>query len=103
GEWESFRAHTGRTRPPVEAARAAYLAIGRGGGKSLMASLRAVYQACFVHYPALAPGDRATIGVIAEGRAQARICMRFIRAVRHETPCLEGLIERETESSIDLT
>ena len=51
----------------------------------------------------LAPGERATIMVIAVDRKQARTIFRYIRALLTRVPMLAELIERETEDSFDLS
>jgi len=69
-----YRAHTGRQRAPETAAREAWVIVGRRGGKSLIAALVAVFCACFRDYTKhLAPGERATVAVIAADRPQARV------------------------------
>jgi hypothetical protein len=52
--------------------------------------------------PHLAPGERATVLVIACDRRQARVIFRYIRALLTEVPMLTRLIERETMDSFDL-
>ena len=66
----------GRLQPFTEAA----VIVGRRGGKSRILALIAVYLACFRDYaPYLAPGEVATIGVLAvdkgrRGRSSA-LCL----------------------------
>lgn len=93
---------TGRTSPPTRAAREAHLIVGRRGGKSFVLALVAVFVACFVdHRSQLAPGERGTIMVIARDRMQARIILRYIRALLR-VPMLARMIERETAEGFDL-
>src|SRR5580693_9325589 len=73
-----YQARTGRTAAPTEPFKEAALVVGRRGGKSRILSLVAVYLACFRAYDAfLAPGEVATIAIIATDRKQARSIFRF--------------------------
>ena len=66
-------------------------ALSRQGGRA------------FKDYAAyLAPGERATIMVIAADRRQARVIMRYVKALL-EIPALAELLEGETAESVDLS
>ncbi len=68
-----YQAHTGRVEPPTVPFKEAALIVGRRGGKSRVLALAATYLATFRDYePFLAPGEVATIAVIASDRRQAR-------------------------------
>ena len=98
----TYRKHTGRQDRPTQPAREAWMVIGRRGGKSRFMALVAVYLAVFRSYaPYLAPGERATIAVVAADRRQARVCMRYITALL-KIPALADLIERETADGFEL-
>ena len=65
---------TGRVEAPAAPAREAALICGRRAGKSRIIATTAVYLAAFIDWtPYLAPGERATISVIAADRKQARL------------------------------
>ncbi len=82
---ELFRAHTGRAEPPRGPFKEAALIVGRRGGKSRVLALIAVYLACFRDYaPHLAPGEVATIAVLAADRKQARTVFRYARGLLRE-------------------
>jgi hypothetical protein len=99
-----YRRCTGRTTPPTEPAKEAWLICGRRAGKSFILALCAVFLACFQDWnPYLAPGERATIMIIASNRQQARTIIRYIRAFLIKVPMLAELIERKTVDSFDLT
>lgn len=99
-----YERHTGRTKVPTTQAREAWLVVGRRGGKSFIVALVAVFLACFRDYQRyLAPGERATIMVLAADRKQARVVMRFIRAFLQDVPMLARMTERSGVESIDLT
>jgi hypothetical protein len=98
-----FRACTGRADPPIEPSSEAWLVCGRRAGKSFVLALCAVFLACFrEHRPHLAPGERATIMVIATDRRQARVIFRYVSALLARVPMLAQMIERETQSGFDL-
>ena len=49
--------------------------------------------------PLLVPGERATIVVIAADRKQARIILRYIKALLSQVPMLAAMIARETRKA----
>ena len=75
---------------------------GRRAGKCFMMALCAVYLAAFRDYRRhLAPGERGTVMLIATDRRQARVVLRYIRALL-KVPMLARAVERETAQSFDL-
>lgn len=79
-----------------------WLCIGRRAGKSRIAALLAVYEACFInHAQHLAPGERSTVLVIAADRKQARSVMRYIRGLL-DSPMLKRLVISDQAESIEL-
>lgn len=103
GQEEIFRDCTGRTTPPSGPFTEGWMICGRRGGKSFMMALIAVYLAAFRSYAQyLAPGERATILIIATDRRQARTIFRYVRALLTEVPALAALVERETAEEFDL-
>jgi hypothetical protein len=101
---ETFQRCTGRSSPPTKPASEAWLCCGRRSGKSFCLALIAVFLSCFHDYRKhLAPGERATVMVIARDRAQARVILRYIRALLTEVPMLARLISREVTEGFDLT
>jgi hypothetical protein len=104
GQLATFQRHTGRTTPPAEQVREAWLVCGRRSGKSFMLALCAVYLACFHDYRRfLQPGERGVIMIIARDRRQARTIFNYIRALLHEVPMLARMVERDTADTFDLT
>ncbi len=103
GGAEIYRECTGRREPPTRPFSEAWLVCGRRAGKSFVLALCAVYLACFRDYQQyLAPGERATILIIATDRKQARVILRYIAALLREIPLLNAMIERQTAESFDL-
>lgn len=102
-EATTFRACTGRSEAPEAACNEAWLICGRRAGKSFVLALIAVFLACFRDYRQhLAPGERATILIIATDRRQARTIFRYIRGLLTEVPMLTRMVERETADEFDL-
>jgi hypothetical protein len=98
-----YRLRTGRTAPPDAPFKEAELIVGRRGGKSRILSLVAVYLATFRDYERyLAPGEVATVAVIASDRRQARSIFRFTIGLLREVKLLEPLIEDDSTEVITL-
>lgn len=98
-----YQAHTGRTEPPAVPFKEAALVIGRRGGKSRVLALIAVFLATFRDYEAhLAPGEVATIAVIAADRRQARSIFRFALGLLKAVPLLSVMVHDETADTITL-
>ena len=98
-----YQAHTGRTAPPTAAFKEAALVIGRRGGKSRVLALIAVFLATFRDYEAhLAPGEVATIAVIAADRRQARSIFRFALGLLKAVPLLSVMVRDENADTITL-
>jgi len=98
-----YRQHTGRQTSPTEQAREAWVIAGRRAGKSRIAALLAVFVACFRNYKALlAPGEKATVAVIAADRQQARAVFRYITGLLDAVPMLCALVVRRTASAVEL-
>ncbi len=102
-ELDTFKALTGRQSAPQGAFEELWLAIGRRGGKSHASALLAVYLAAFHDYRAkLAPGEVATVMVIAADRKQARAVMRYTSGLVNENPMLRRMVTRENSEQIEL-
>ena len=102
-ELDTFKALTGRAETPQGAFLELWLAIGRRGGKSHAAAFLAVYLAAFQDYRAkLAPGEVATVMVIAADRKQARAVMRYTSGLVNENPMLRRMVLRENSEQIEL-
>lgn len=98
-----FQSITGRTETPQEAHDELWLVVGRRGGKSHASALVAAYEAAFKdHRDRLAPGEVATVMLIAGDRPQARTLLRYVRGM-FQHPMLRPMVERETESGIELS
>lgn len=100
----TYRAATGRHSLPEAPFSEAALIVGRRGGKSRILALIAVCLACFRDYtPYLAPGEVATIAVLAANRQQARSIFRYVSGLLKAVPLFAPMIAEETAESITLT
>lgn len=98
-----YRMLTSRSDAPQVAFNELWLAMGRRGGKTQGGGLLAVYHAPFMDYRAkLAPGEIATVLLIAADRAQARSAMRYVKGLC-EHPMIAPMVKRETETTIEFT
>jgi hypothetical protein len=98
-----FQACTGRTAWPTTVSNESALIVGRRGGKSRTLALIAVYLATMKDYAAyLAPGEVATIAILAADRSQARVIFRFVIGLLKAIPLIEPLIERNDTEQIVL-
>ncbi|SNT38102.1 hypothetical protein [Tropicimonas sediminicola] len=102
-EAKTVQAITGRESVPQSAFRELWLAVGRRGGKSYAAALVAVYEAAFRdHRAKLAPGEWATVMLLAADRQQARTLLRYVRGM-FDHPMLRPMVSRETSDGLELT
>jgi hypothetical protein len=99
----TYQARTGRQTAPTRPFREAWVAAGVRSGKSFVASLIAVYLACFRDYdPFLARGERAMVLVLAADRSQAQVVLRYVKGFISSVPLLARLVQAERAESIDL-
>ena len=78
--------------------------VGRRGGKSRALATIAVFLATFRDYAQfLAPGEVATVAVLAANRAQARTIFRYIIGLLRDIPLLSSMVVGETDEAIELS
>jgi hypothetical protein len=95
---------TALPQPPEAASEELWLVMGRRGGKSQVAALLAVYEACFNdHQSQLSPGEVAAVMVLAADRNQAKVVFRYISGLLNENPMIKRLILREDREAIELS
>ncbi len=98
-----FKDCTGFEYTPGEKVRESFVIAGRRSGKSYTSALIAVFLACFKDWTAyLSPGEKGWVFIIAVDKAQAGIIKAYISGIFHGVKCLKGMIERETQETIDL-
>ena len=99
----AFKALSGRTGAPTEAAREFWAVVGRRGGKSRsMAVLAAWLAACKDYRGILAPGERGQLQVLSATRDQAGNLFNFIVGIFEESRALRGLVESKTADTLCL-
>ena len=99
----TYSMHTGRTAPPAQPFKEAALICGRRAGKSRIMALVGVYTAAFHDFgPHLAPGEIATVAILASDRKQARTIFRYARGLLRAVPMLAEKIAEETGERIAL-
>jgi hypothetical protein len=74
-----FQRHTKRTTPPPAPVAEAWMAIGRGGGKTRNSALHAVYRAITFDISTVDPGEDVVIPLLASDRRQARQALKYVR------------------------
>lgn len=97
-----FHEIAGGRQPPSEPVQEAFLICGRRGGKSFIAALIAVYLATMRDYrPFLAPGEVATVGLLAVDKKQARSLLRYVRG-HFDRPLFRNMVVRENPEGLEL-
>jgi hypothetical protein len=82
---------TGRAAPPAERARETWAICGRRGGKTRIKSTVAARLAAFEDWQGnLAPGEVASVLLVAKDRRQAAVAFRYLRSLFTEHPVLCG-------------
>ncbi|HXO84092.1 MAG TPA: hypothetical protein VN803_01055 [Gemmatimonadales bacterium] len=97
-----FEKQTGRKLPPAKPVTEAWLIVGRRGGKSRNDALAAMYAGVRRDYrKVLAPGERATVPIIATDRRQARTVMRYLKGLA-VLPAFKPFVARVLTESVEL-
>jgi hypothetical protein len=100
----AYRECTGRAVAPTQPAREAWAICGRRAGKTRIMATVAAWLGCFVDWrPYLAPGEKATIQIIAADRRQSRVALRYLRSLITQHPLLKQLVQREGVDEIALS
>lgn len=95
-----YQACTGRSDVPTEPFSEAWLICGRRAGKSRILALVATYLAIFKDWkPYLAPGERGTILILATEKRQAKVILRYTRALIESVPALAQMVARRPSLS----
>jgi len=94
---------TGRTDFGTGSYRESYVISGRRSGKSRLASLQAVYAACFIDYrDVLVSGERGVVMVLSTDRRQCQVILRYVLAFLESVPLLKQKIVSVLKESIVL-
>ncbi len=101
---ELFQRCTGRQRLPTAPVVEAYAIVGRRGGKSRLAAALAVEAAVLRDWrPHLAPGEWATIAIVASDRPQSRNVLQYVEGLVDACPPLAAQVVRRSAESIEFT
>ena len=100
-----FTTMTGRDVEPLERVDELWGVVGRRGGKTrAFATLGAYLATCFDWSPALAPGERGVLPILAATQHQAGRAFQHLRGVLAHSPRLSELVDGEpTADTIRLT
>jgi hypothetical protein len=98
-----FTQLTQRDHEPCQRVEEFVGVIGRRGGKSRAISVLATYIAALCAHPALVPGERGIVLIIAPDKKQAKIVLDYIEAAFRTSPILRQLIEARIASVLRLT
>jgi hypothetical protein len=96
-----FQRHTEREKPPEAPVSEAWMAVGRGGGKSRISGLVGAFMALRFDVARLAPGELAIVPVIAVDRKQARAVFGYQRAL-FEMPEFGPYLSRPLKEALEL-
>jgi hypothetical protein len=90
----AFKALSGRSGAPTEAAREFWGIVGRRGGKSRSTAVLASWlAACKDYRGILGPGERGQLQVLSATRDQAGNLFNFIVGIFEASRALRGLVE----------
>jgi hypothetical protein len=99
-----FQRCTGRQTPPAVPPREVWMPVGRRGGKDRFVSLVAAALGCLRDWSAvLAPGEAASIVIVAVDRSQARITFKYLEALIATVPALSAMFVRRTREVLELS
>jgi hypothetical protein len=98
-----FKQLTGREREPGKRVEEFVGVVGRRGGKSRAISVLATYIAALSEHPALVPGERGVLLIIAPDQKQADVVLDYIVANFEDSPILKQLIDRRAARELRLT
>ncbi|HEV2161186.1 MAG TPA: hypothetical protein VGR52_02970 [Stellaceae bacterium] len=88
--------------PPEHPVKELWCIVGRRGGKDAVASAIATTAAFEDYSRYLRPGERASVLCLAVDRDQARILLRYIRGYFATNTLFHDMVERETDSGLEL-
>jgi hypothetical protein len=100
-ELKLFRSVADRD-PPRARVRELWIIAGRRAGKDSVASAMAAF-ASLQPYSGLRPGETPAVMCLANDRQQAKIVLRYVRGYFEQVESLQGIVERETSDSLELS
>lgn len=96
-----FRRHTGRETPPEDPVDELWMPVGRRGGKTHNAAAAGLFVGISFDASTLSKGETAVVMIIAADRRQARVCLRYLKALA-KLPRFSSFVHRELKESIEL-
>lgn len=96
-----FRRHTERETPPTRAVGEAVMPVGRRGGKTRVAAVKAAHRGIIFDPARLAPGETAVVMILAPDRRQSRQCLGYLRGI-FELEEFKPYVGRVLKESIEL-
>jgi hypothetical protein len=97
-----FFRFTGRTKVPDSPFDECWIAVGRGGGKSLLAAMICTYIAVYGEHGELTMGESAVCLLLAADKAQSQVCLRYVFSFFDVVPALKKLELSRTQESLTL-
>lgn len=92
---------TGRTVLPSEPPREVFIGAGRRSGKSRFTSLVGAWLAATDYSARLAPGEQATIGLVAPDRRQAKLLFNYTAGIVRGSNLLKEELAGETQDTLE--
>jgi hypothetical protein len=98
-----FQSIAGGRDIPKEKVKELWIIAGRRAGKDSVASLICAYSAAlFDQQHKLRPGEKCVCLQLAVDRAQAQICLGYIKSFFATIPALKGLVTKELQDGLEL-
>ena len=99
----AFTRLTGREREPLKRVEEFAVIAGRRGGKSLAASVLAVYLATMIEHRSLRRGEVGTVLCISPDVRQSRVVRNYAQGILEASAILAPMVSSSTADSITLT
>jgi hypothetical protein len=98
-----FQQLTQREREPLQRIEEFIGVVGRRGGKSRAISVIASYPAALCQHPALVPGERGVVLIVAADQRQAQIVLDYVEANFASSHILKQLVAGRTQRALRLS
>ena len=98
-----FQSVAGERSPPTSKVKTLAIISGRRSGKDFVASgVAAAMAASFEPAGKLRPGERAVVAILAVDRAQAQVCLGYLKSYFQHVPVLAAMVEKATDQGFRL-
>jgi hypothetical protein len=103
-ETEFFSSVSGGRKPPGQPVKEVWVAAGRRGGKSAIASLIIAFSAgLFDQQHLLRPGEKACCLCLGVDRAQAQVILQYVKSYFQNIPPFAALVVNERQDGLELS